>query len=134
MLLIKTKLKEFPGKGIGLIADEFLQKGTIWHIDENFFDKIYSNEFVKKNNLLDFFKTYATYIKETDEYYLCSDNARFVNHSNNPNGFYDINKKHCITICDIKIGEEITCDYANICDFNKEFGLDFENIEEKNEI
>jgi hypothetical protein len=31
MLTVKTKLKEVPGKGIGLIADQEIKKGqTVW--------------------------------------------------------------------------------------------------------
>ncbi len=126
MLKIKTTIKEVEGKGIGLFAAEPLLVGEVWHIDELEFDKEYSLEFVKEKGLIEYFYHYATYNKDKEVFYLCSDNARFVNHSENPNTWYDHDKGHCVATRPIEIGEEITCDYRNICDDSKYNGLDFE--------
>jgi len=126
MLIIKTYLKETKDKGLGLFSSETLPVNTIVHIDETDFDKKYTYDFAKNAGLLKFFYHYATYEKDVDMFYLCSDNARFINHSESPNIFYDKEKCHCITIKDIAIGEEITTDYRNICDDIKYNGFDFE--------
>jgi SET domain-containing protein len=126
MLQVKTHLKEVEGKGIGLFASERLPMGTVWHKDEQEFDKKYSRQWVEENKMTDFFHHYANYEKESDTFYLCSDNARFVNHSEKPNTFYDADKGHCVATNDIEIGEEITCDYRNICNYDRDNGLSFE--------
>lgn len=54
------------------------------------------------------------YYKSKDKYILCTDDARFINHSKTPNthGYYG--KKGDLTIAtfDIKKGEELTEDYT----------------------
>ena len=52
---------------------------------------------------------YGHYQKEEGGYVLCSDDARFFNHSTNANCKSGIGKTHAII--DIKIGEEITDNY-----------------------
>jgi uncharacterized protein len=126
MLQIETELKAVERKGIGLFTKEYLPIGKVWHVDETEFDKVYTREFIEQKGLLKYFYHYATWDKETDTFYLCSDNARFVNHSEEPNTFYDKEKGHCIAIKPIQKGEEITCDYRNICDDSKYNGLDFD--------
>lgn len=129
MLLIKTYLKEVSGKGIGLFASEKIPKNKIWHKDETEFDKVYTRLFVEANGLKDFFDIYATYNSVEETYYLCSDNARFVNHSYKPNTKYDKVAGNCIALVDIEIDEEITCDYREICDYNLLKGFDFNIVE-----
>ena len=126
MLLIKTHLKETIGKGIGLFSSERIQVGRVWHKNESEFDKIYTRQFVEDKGLTDFFYKYASYNKLADSFYLCSDNARFVNHSENPNTFYNAEKGYCTAIRTIEIEEEITCDYREMCDDIKFNGFDFE--------
>lgn len=126
MLLIKTYLKETDGKGIGLFAGEKIAAQTMWHKDEELFDRKFSKQFVIENGLEKYFYHYATYHLEEDCFYLCSDNARFVNHSETPNTYYDKNKGGCFALMDIEEGEEITCDYRTICDDSRVNGLDFE--------
>jgi len=128
MLLIKTTLKETPGKGIGLFTLENIQQGSIIHIDETEFDKVYTLEFVKENHLKEFFDKYAAYNITDRNYYLCSDNARFMNHSFTPNTFYSKKDGQTIAKEDILVGEEITTDYTEFCDSCRVDGLDFKMI------
>ena len=121
MLVVKTKLKEFPEKGIGLIADQEIKKGqTVWVYNPIIDIKI--NEKDIPEPAKDFFNTYAVDIGED---YLCLsiDNNRFLNHSEKPNikslGSFEDN----IALRDINIGEEITIDYNEI-DVN---GINFNN-------
>jgi len=112
MLVIKTKLKEIVGKGIGLVADETIKKGqSTWVYNPIVDIKVYKNNIPKKAH--SFFDTYAVDIGE-DYLVLNTDNARFTNHSDNPNtkslGRFQDN----IALRDIKVGEEITIDYNEI--------------------
>jgi SET domain-containing protein len=125
MLTVKTYIKEVPGKGIGLFANEKIKKNTVVHLEETEFDKIFSNDFVLEHNLTSFFKHYATFDKESSTWYLCSDNARFINHSYNPNITCSAEDKKSWAIHDIEIDEEITVDYTTICDDIRLNGFDF---------
>lgn len=126
MLIVKTYLKESPGKGIGLFANQDIDKNQIVHIEENFFDKEYSSEYVEKHNLFDFFRHYATFNMYKDSFYLCSDNGRFINHSSNPN--LSNHNRYMIANRKILKDEEITCNYFEICDYDQHYGLTFNPI------
>ena len=125
MLKIKTKLKEskIEGAGIGLFADEFIPKETvIWELVPNL-DVSYTEEEFQKTTGLDkeFLTKYC--FKYLDKYYLCVDNARFFNHSDNPNCYsfgFNENSLGCTKAKkDIQIGEELTDDYSGF-GFNEE--------------
>ncbi|EKD58552.1 MAG: hypothetical protein ACD_56C00101G0001 [uncultured bacterium] len=111
MLVVKTKLKEIEGRGIGLIADQEIKKGQATWI----FNSIIDIKVLKKNiteEVKDFFDTYA--IDEGEDYLLLNaDNTRFTNHSKNPNT-KAAGKNRNIAVKDIHIGEEITIDYDEI--------------------
>lgn len=112
MMIIKTSLKEFKGKGIGLVSEEFIKKGQIvWKYNSRI-DLIFNKKDVP-NKLKEFFHIYACDLGG-NKLYLNIDNTRFINHSKNPNiknmGF----KKKNIAVKDIKIGEEITIDYEEL--------------------
>ena len=120
MLVVKTKLKQIKGKGIGLIADQKIKKGqTVWVYDPIIDIKIPKKDIPTK--AMEFFETYGV---DTGKKYLFlnTDNARFINHSKNPNTKNLGHFKDNIAIRDIKPNEEITIDY-NTIDVNK---LDFQ--------
>lgn len=117
MLRVKTKLgvSKIEGAGIGLFADEFIPKDTIiWEYTEGI-DQVYTEEFI--NNCIEplssFLKKYC--FKFCGLYYLCVDNARFYNHSNNPNcyssDFMFDQLGYTRALRDIEIGEELTDNY-----------------------
>lgn len=112
MLTVKTKLKEVPGKGIGLIADENIRKGqVVWT-----YNRIIDIQIKKKNipkEAREFFKTYAV-DNGGDILFLNTDNARFINHSKKPNTKSLGHLKDNIALCNIRKGEEITIDYNEI--------------------
>lgn len=115
MLVIKTTLSEYEGKGIGLVAAEQIKKGdAIWKHDE-LFTKILTNDYVNSlpDSLQQFIYRYATRMpEEPSNWCLTLDNDRFMNHSDEPNVAFDT--MHGYAIRDINIGEEITCDYTSI--------------------
>ncbi len=127
-MLVKTKLKEVPPKGIGLIADEQILEGQIIYIDIKSFDRVFSGDTVNKMDKLlrEFVKVNASYSKERDEYYLCCDNARFWNHSKTPNTKYFPENGTVVALQGISRGEELTADYKEFCDSCKQGDWGFE--------
>lgn len=100
-----------PDKGIGVVATEFIPKGTIiWVLDN--LDRVFSPEDVEKANALlrNYLDRYA-YVDTNGNTVLCWDHARYVHHSYKANSLrtpYDFE----LTVRDILPGEEISCDYG----------------------
>jgi len=119
MLQVKTKLSLSGIHGIGLFADEFIPKGTVmWTYAPNL-DRVYTEPELQALNKLEknFVETYS--FKYFGNYYLCVDDARFMNHSKTPNctdeGVVEVADKdlgHTFAMRDISPGEELTCDYT----------------------
>ena len=123
MLLIKTILKEIPGKGIGILAGEDLKAGQIWWVWDDDMDKIVGPEQYAQLGEIQrsFVKKYGVK-SDKDEYWLYVDNARFCNHANEPNsiGFAPVSgvDTKIKTIREVHKGEELTIDYRKfIYDF-----------------
>ena len=117
MLLVKTKLNLSKIHGVGLFADEFVPRDTvIWR-----FNPVIDIKFPEEAlgelsaGARDQIQKYSYREIGSRLYVLCGDDARFFNHSSDPN---------CIDICggpagdvtiskrDIAAGEELTCDYS----------------------
>ena len=122
MLLVRTRLGVSEIDGIGLFADEDIARGTIiWRfdpsIDQRFSEDMLANLSVGAREQI---QKYSYREKHSGLYVLCGDDARFFNHSPDPNCF-DIyedaanpDDAHDVTIAlrDIERGEELTCDYS----------------------
>ena len=114
MLLVKTKVlpSPIPDAGLGLFADEDLPAGTkIWEeypVIDIKFDSIeslgLSEESAKQ------ITAFSYYDITRKVWILCGDNARFMNHSEDPN-CNDLEPGITTTIKDIKKGDELTVDY-----------------------
>lgn len=126
MLLVRTKIAQSSINGIGLFAEEFIAKGTlIWQYVPGF-DLAFTEDQLKElpGPARDYLSTYSYKSRDTGRYILDADNARFYNHSQNPN---TISIKIAgneeggdIATRDIEVGEEITCDYQrDDIDFEK---------------
>ncbi len=116
---VKTYLDKSKIHGIGLFAGEFIPKGgLIWKFSA-MDQKITKEEFEKLNmseEELTFIRDYA--YGKNGEVVLCSDNAKYANHSYTPNSDGYLEQ---YALQDIEKGDEITCDYRNIVDdFNPE--------------
>ncbi len=111
MLLVKTYLDKSEVNGTGCFTDEFIPKGaTIWKLERPFDVVLSEEEFIllpqmAKEHILHF----AYYNKEDGGYVLCSDNAKFFNHSDNPNT--EDQTGITTALRDIQKGEEILSDY-----------------------
>ena len=116
MLMVRTRLGVSRIHGIGLFADQFIPKGTVtWRFTEGFDLRLPQSAldvlspFAREQVL-----KYAYFDERLSLYELCSDDARFFNHADDPNtrsvesptgGHIDIATR------DIAKGEELTCDY-----------------------
>ena len=114
MLCIKSKIANSNISGIGLFADENIKKGTVVWKFEPSLDLLYT-----KKEVFNFtpearkqFFNYAFLDTFHNKYMLCGDDARFFNHSDEPN-CNDSMRDITITNRDIKRGEELTVDYKS---------------------
>jgi len=122
MLLVRTYIAKSKLHGIGLFAAEPIKNGTIvWKFIPGFDIALT----IKKVNKLpkitrDWVFHYGYLDKDTKEWVICVDDARFFNHSKNPNTTTPNTKgrRNELTIAsrNIKKGEEITCDYFEFDD------------------
>jgi uncharacterized protein len=117
MLTVKTRLGLSDIAGIGLFADEDIAKGTVtWRYMANF-DRLLTRDEIDglpepaRSNILDHVYLNAA----SGRFVLCADNARFMNHADDPNtaGVHEPGavEGYDIATRDIRAGEEMTCDY-----------------------
>jgi len=114
MLLIKTRVKPSKIHGFGLFADEFISQGTItWRYLDGFDQRLPESILgLLSDSAREQFLKYSYVDLTTGLYELCADDARFFNHSDEPNtaslpGKDDVD----VATRDISRGEELTCDY-----------------------
>lgn len=118
MLLVRTTRKSSEIHGLGLFADEFIPEGTpTWRfvpgidvtIHPDLLDRI-------PEASMEQFLTYAYLDIRTGLYVLCADDARFMNHSDDPavRGDYDAEPVFGLDVAarDLQPGDELTCDYT----------------------
>jgi SET domain-containing protein len=124
MIYVKTKLKESPIHGIGCFADEDISRGTlIWKFTKGY-DQEFPTDYPEKlyATSREQFLKYAYVSRNSGNYILCTDDARFFNHSedNNVINIRSISWPWSneaeqegidIALRDIKAGEELTYDY-----------------------
>lgn len=138
MLIVKTEIRPVGEKGMGLFAAEPIHKDMTWWVCNITFDKILFASQVERFHPgsvgRDFLEKYGC-LEPDGCLYVSMDNARFVNHSDNPNSavkrikeFRPVNT--ILAVRDIGVGEEITCNYRDICEACKE-DLGFTPIEER---
>lgn len=132
MLLVETYLDLSPGKGIGLFAKELIVKGAMYWVRNESFDRVFTQDLILtfEKNVIEFIMKYG-FKEVSGNWYLCNDHARFTNHSTTPNSKSVYDKygivEYNITCNEIKPGEEIFCDYTEICVASKD-GIEFPNL------
>ena len=115
MLLVKTRLDKSSIQGIGLFADESIKRGTkLWRFEPKL-DLLLSKDEAEQlsESARKQFYNYAYLDKERDKYLLCGDDARFWNHSNNPNCDETTDNDSTFAARDIQKGEELTINYSD---------------------
>lgn len=114
MLLVKTKIGPSNIAGIGLFAAESIKKDTpVWKFQEGFDLKLSESQFKELSEpAQEQVLNYCYFDPILHLYIICSDDARFFNHSDNPNVNSGTNHDHvdCASR-DIEIGEELTQNY-----------------------
>lgn len=119
MMYVKTKLGKSKIHGIGLFADQFIPKGTVvWKFTPGF-DRSFTKKQLAKlpHRAREYLEDGNTYTSRKSGLRIFpTDNAKFFNHSKNPNAIsaYEKGEKDVVThaIRNIKRGEEITEDYG----------------------
>ena len=121
MLHVETYLAPSPIHGIGLFAARRIERGTVlWEFLPGF-DQEFSPEEIERLSppCRETVLNYAYYNAQRIRYVLCTDDARFINHSDKPNtvsvGFDSAEDGAGRTIAarDILPDEEITEDYRS---------------------
>jgi SET domain-containing protein len=112
MLLVNAFAGPSQIHGTGLIAREPIPAGTpIWTLHPGFDVELSRDEF---GNLAvwsrEQIRKYVYVDVATGKYVLCSDDAKFMNHSSAPNTRTEGDRTWAIR--DIAPGDELTCDYA----------------------
>lgn len=110
MMLVDTRVGPSSIDGLGVIATWDIPNGTkIWEFHEGF-DRVFSEAQLAALPpwQSEFFKKYC--FKFNGSFYYCIDNARFMNHSDNPNAVDRPDGTYAVR--DITAGEEISCNYA----------------------
>ena len=124
MLFVKTRVLPSRIHGLGLFADEDIPKDTILWKFTSEFDLKFTKEQIRKfsKQVQEYLETYCWLSKKSGKYCFASDNAKYFNHSKNPNSLsaYYKNEEEVVTkaIQDIQKGEEITDNYST---FEKDF-------------
>ena len=112
MLTVNTVVRPSLIEGLGLFACEKIPAGhIIWEFNPTFDTAYTAEEFdplpaAAKTHV----RKYSYFCAETNLWILCGDDARFMNHADDPNTFEEPGNR-TIALRDIAVGEEITCDY-----------------------
>jgi len=124
LLSYYTELRPSPLHGFGLFAKRDIPVNTVWwkakrsnvmllnHLQYSTLQASHINENIE--NLLNVASIYGYYSARLDSIIICLDNARYVNHSFEPNSGAPHNGDplSSVTLRQIQTGEEITEDYS----------------------
>ena len=111
MLRVPTVVAPSSIEGVGLFAAERITAGTvIWEFTQGVDWRIPVAEFDRFPDPYRSWLLRYVYREPTGCYVLCGDNAKFMNHSFDPN-CDDVDGPYTVAKRDIAEGEELTCDY-----------------------
>ena len=123
MFRVATYVTRSSIHGFGVFAAQRIRKGAIiWEFDDGADWILTEQEIAAFPPKLRAQMESWTYQAEDGSYVLCSDSAKFMNHSFEPN-CNDDGDKSTIAIRDIEPGEELTCDYRSFDQKSKDNGL-----------
>lgn len=111
MYLVPTLLGQSRIHGIGVFAAQPIARGAkIWEFTPGVDWKIPRDAFEQFPQPFRDQLRHWSYLNGNGVYVLCGDNAKFMNHSEEPN-CDDDGETFTIARRDIAVGEELTCDY-----------------------
>ena len=118
-MLFKTYVATSSIHGLGLFANEPIPKNSLFWKHDNIIDGWLDIRSVEGKHSYDVFLNHMNYFycydRSLDLYIKHADNIIFINHSDKSNLTSPTKYLH-ITNKDIKVGEEITLNYRDICD------------------
>ncbi len=114
MLTIRAARGPSTIHGYGLIAHEFVPKGSLLWVFQPGFDQEIDDDafFALPAVARDYLRVYAYYNTMRRVWILSGDDDRFTNHSDSPNTIDDDTRVYAA--CDIHPGDEITADYRQL--------------------
>lgn len=115
MLLIDTKVAPSKIHGVGLTTTHFIPKGTVIWMHDDSIDRIYYHKSLVALpiRVREIISLYGW--REGNYVIFPGDNARFTNHSPDPNCGPGTNETS-VALRDIQPGEELTEDYSSFDD------------------
>ncbi len=126
MLYVKTRIGPSKIHGIGLFANQFIEKGTVlWKFTPGF-DLKFTKKEIKKfpKKIQGYLRPYMWLSKKSGKYCFASDDGKYFNHSKTPNALstYYGNEEEVVTnaIRNIRKGEELTENYSTYVENFKE--------------
>jgi SET domain-containing protein len=130
MMMVKTRLLASPIEGLGLFAAEDIRAGAVvWRFEPGL-DLLLTPDRVAAlpSPMREFASRYGYLHTRTGNWILCCDDARFMNHADDPNtgGRYEPGapEGYDVALRDIRVGEELTCDYRGFdAEFDVKMGL-----------
>jgi SET domain-containing protein len=123
MFRVPTYVSRSSIHGFGVFAAARIPRGTtIWEFDEGADWALTEADLAAFPARLREQLESWTYVNDDGLYVLCSDAAKFMNHSFQPN-CDDEGPRYTIAARDIEVGEELTCDYRAFDRTSKENGL-----------
>lgn len=123
MLRIPTYVAPSPIAGVGLFSASDLPAGEIiWGYTEGVDRRLAPDELAAIPEALRSWLSHYLYLDENGLYVLCGDNAKFMNHADDPN-CDDSGDIHTLTRRPVKAGEELTCDYRQFDQDAKRNGM-----------
>jgi hypothetical protein len=116
MLTVRTRVGKSSVHGRGLFADQDIKEGQlVWEFDSQsvleFPSKFIRNLNPKSREMVEIYGWFHRNLV-----YLDLGDAKYMNHSKTPNLRSGPGKTPMVAARDIKKGEELFCDYREICD------------------
>ncbi len=111
MLRVPTFVAPSRIAGVGLFAARSVAAGTvIWEFTEGVDWRIAEGDLPRFPEPYRSWLRHYLYQEDSGSFVLCGDNAKFMNHSDDPN-CDDSGQVHTVTLARIRAGEELTCNY-----------------------
>lgn len=119
-MLVETEIRPSPIHGMGCFTLEPIERGdVVWVLSE--LDKRFSKHLLWSREVLRLLEHYAYFDAQLDAWILPVDDARFMNHSDEPN--LTSSWSSDVAARDIAAGEELTCDYRTFdTDWKRKLG------------